>query len=178
MSASEFFKINNEILPPHDVSGVMEEVWNSVHLTSLQCWRNFLHIFSQHETENVRTTTRHNITTCNFACIFFRTSSFQSCVCSLHYQRSHVASVKFPTAQISIKAYAYAFTQNVCTGVLFALSGWFFHRWCNNLWAKWCLFYFFYSRCSRLVTELVSLIKTQSCNKTQKFFLVFFAPLP
>ncbi len=85
----------------------------------------FLHIFAPHKTENVRTTTRHNITSWNFAGIFFGTSSFQSCVCSLHYQHCHVTSFKFPTAQVSIGVYAYTFTWNICTGVLFALSCFF-----------------------------------------------------
>ncbi len=58
-----FFKINNEILPLHVVPGVTEEVQSSVHLTLLQFQRNFLHIFVQHKTENVRTTARHNVTT-------------------------------------------------------------------------------------------------------------------
>ncbi len=57
--------------------------------------------------------------------------------------------------------YAFAFTQNIRKGVLFALSGWFFHRWCNKFWAINCFFYFFDSRHSRLVTGLVSLLKTQ-----------------
>ncbi len=46
-------------------------------------------------------------------------------------------------------------------GILFALSGWFFHRWFNKLWATCCFFYFFNSRGSRLVTGLVSRLKTQ-----------------
>ncbi len=60
---------------------------------------------------------------------------------------------------ISIRVYAYAFMWNVCKGVPFALSGWFFYRWCNKLWATCCFFSFFDSRCSRLVTGLVSLLK-------------------
>ncbi len=111
---------NNEILPPHVVPGVMEDVWSSVHLTSLQFWRNFLPVFAQNKTKNVRTTARHNVTMWNCVCIFLGASSFQSCVSSLQYQYSHVGSVKFPTAQISIGVYAYTFTRNVCTGVLFA----------------------------------------------------------
>ncbi len=116
-----FFLINNEILPPHVVPGVTEEVRSSVHSASLQFWQNFLHIFSQHKTENVRTTIRHNITTWNFAGIFFGSPSFKSFVCSFHYQHFHVASVKFPTAQISVVVLTYTFTWNVRTGVLFAL---------------------------------------------------------
>ncbi len=52
-----------------------------------------------------------------------------------------IISLFFPA--ISIGVYAYAFTQNVRTGVLFALSGWFFHRRCNKLWAKWCFSFTF-----------------------------------
>ncbi len=59
------------------------------------------------------------------------------------------------------RVYAYTFTRNVPTGVLFALSGWFSHKWCNKLWATCCFFYFFDSRRSRLLTGLVSLLKTQ-----------------
>ncbi len=108
-----FLKIHNEISTPHVVPGVMEEVRSSVHSTSLQFWRNFSHVFTQHKTENVRTTARHNVTMWNFAVIFFGTFSFQLCVCSLHYQHSHIARIKFPTAQISIRVYAYAFKRNL-----------------------------------------------------------------
>ncbi len=89
------------------------------------------------------------------------TSSFQSCVCSLGYEHSPVASIKFPTAQIFVVVHAYAFTQNVRTSVLFALSGWFFRKWCDKFWATCCFFYFFDSRRSRLVMGFVSLLKTQ-----------------
>ncbi len=176
-SALEFFKINNEILPPHTVPGVTEEIRSSVHSTSMQFQRNFLNVFAQRKTENVRTTVRQNITLWNFAGIFFRTSFSQSCVCSLHYQCSQIASVKFPAAQISVGVYAYAFTRNIRTGVLFALSGWFFHRWCNKLWATCCFFYFFDSRCSRLVTGLISLLKTifKICSIRSRKFSVFSA---
>ncbi len=34
-SVLEFFLINNDILPPHVVPGIMEEVRSSVHSTSL-----------------------------------------------------------------------------------------------------------------------------------------------
>ncbi len=131
-----------------------------VHSTSLLFRRNFLHIFAQHKTENIRTTVRHIVITWNFAGIFFGTSSFQSCVCSLCCQRSHIVSVKFPTAQFSVGVYVYSFTQNIRTGVLFLLWGWFFHRLCNKLWATCCFFYFFDSQRSRLVKGLVSQLKT------------------
>ncbi len=65
---------------------------------------------------------------------------------------------------ISIRVYAYAFMRNVHTGILFALSSWFLHRWCNKLWATCCFFYFFDLWRSRLVTGLVSLPKTQPCS--------------
>ncbi len=45
-----------------------------------------------------------------------------------------ILSLLFPA--IFIEVYTYTFTWNVRTGVLFALSGWFFHRWCNKLWAN------------------------------------------
>ncbi len=56
---------------------------------------------------------------------------------------SHMASVKFPTAQISVWVYPYAVTRNVRTGVQFELSGWVFHRWRNKLWATYCFFFTF-----------------------------------
>ncbi len=62
---------------------------------------------------------------------------------------------------ISIGVYAYAFTGNVPMGVLLALAGRFFYRWCNQLWVTCCFFYFFDLRRSRLVKGLVSLLKTQ-----------------
>ncbi len=157
-----FLKINKEILPPHVVPGVTEEVQSSVHSTSLQFWRNFLHIFAQHKTENVFTTTRRNVTTWNFAGILFGTSSSKiMCLFTLLSAFPHHERQVSHTAQMSIWVYAYAFMRNVHTGVLFLLSGWFFHRWCNKLWATCCLFYFFDSRCSRLVKGLISLFKTQ-----------------
>ncbi len=62
---------------------------------------------------------------------------------------------------ISVGVYAYAFTRNVCTCILFALLGWFFHRRCKKLWATLCFFYFFDSRGSKLVMGLILLHKTQ-----------------
>ncbi len=53
-----------------------------------------------------------------------------------------ILSLSFPV--ISIGMYAYVFTQNIRTGVLFALLGWFFHRWCNKLWATCCFFLLFW----------------------------------
>ncbi len=157
-----FFKINNEILPPHVVSGVTKEVRSLVYSTSLQFRPNVLHVFAQHEIENVRNTARHNVTMWNFADIFFGTSTFQSCVSSLQYQHSHVVSVKFPTAQISIGLYAYTFMQNVRTGILFALSGWFLTGDVTNSRLH-ATFFTFSIRwwCSRLVMGLASLLKTQ-----------------
>ncbi len=55
-----------------------------------------------------------------------------------------ILSLFFPA--ISVGAYAYSFMQNVRTGVLFALSSWFFHRWCNKLWAICCFFTFLIRR--------------------------------
>ncbi len=73
--------------------------------------------------------------------------------------KSIILSLFFPAVFIGV--HAYAFMRNVRTSVLFALSGWFFHRWCNILWAICCFFYFFNLRCSRLVMGFVSLLKTQ-----------------
>ncbi len=141
-------------------------VWGSVHSTSVQFRQNFLHVFAQHETENVRTTARHNVTKWNFASVFFETFSFQSFVCSFRYQCSHITSVKFLIAQISVGVYAYAFTRKIHTGVLFVLVSWFFHRWCNKLWATGCFFYFFDSHRCRLLTGLVSLLKLNLCKSS------------
>ncbi len=69
-----------------------------------------------------------------------------------------ILSLFFPA--ISLPVYTFAF-MHVRMGVLFALLCWFFHRWCNKLWATCCFFYFFDSWQSRLVMGLVSLLKTQ-----------------
>ncbi len=51
-----------------------------------------------------------------------------------------ILSLFFPA--ISVGVYIYAFRRNIRTGVLLALLDWFFHRWCNKLWAT-CRFFTF-----------------------------------
>ncbi len=154
---SEFFLINNAILPPHVVLGVAERVRSSVHSTSLHFRQNFLHVFAQHKTEDVRTTTRHNLTTWNFTVIFFGTSSFQSCV-FVH------SAISIPTSQASNfpRCVRLRFYTKRAYGRTICITAWFFHRWCNKLWATYWFFYFCDLWCSRLITGLISLLKTQS----------------
>ncbi len=73
-------------------------------------------------------------------------------------QTKIIFSLFFPA--ISVGVYAYAFMQNVRTGVLFAFSADFFTGDVTNS-GLLLFFIFFDSRCSRLVMGLVSLLKTQ-----------------
>ncbi len=52
-----------------------------------------------------------------------------------------ILSLFFPA--ISVGVYPDTFTQNIRTGILFALSVWFLHRWCNKLWTTCCFFLLF-----------------------------------
>ncbi len=113
------------ILPPHILSGVMEEVQSSIHTTSLQFRWNFWHVFALRKTENIRTTPRHNITTWNFAGIFFGTSFFQSCLFTLlsafqHRERQVFHSTNFHKS-VHLRFYAKrSYGRSICViGLIF-----------------------------------------------------------
>ncbi len=104
------FLINNEILPPHVVPGVMEEVQSLVHSTLLQFRWNFLHIFTQHETENIHTTDRHKVISREILLVYTLEPPPSNHVFVHSTISIPISLTSFPTAQISIGVYTYAFT--------------------------------------------------------------------